>query len=105
MYEGQWFLAIVSKNQVNVTEGYTKLEYMKIKGMNMFVWDKDDVLDTRNQDIIMTNVQPIPMNNRGYLGLNKADYAKIIKKMTSKSFMVVLYSFSIIFFNLILHKH
>lgn len=105
VYEGQWFLAIVSKNQVNVTEGYTKLEYMKIKGMNMFVWDKDDVLDTRNQDIIMTNVQPIPMNNRGYLGLNKADYAKIIKKMTSKSFMVVLYSFSIIFFNLILHKH
>ena len=56
MYEGQWFLAIVSKNQVNVTEGYTKLEFMKIKRMNMFVWDKDDMLDTRNRDIIMTNV-------------------------------------------------
>ena len=35
---------------------------MTIKGKNQFAWGKEDVIDTLNDDIILTNVK-VPMNN------------------------------------------
>ena len=76
IYEGEWFLAEVSADQIDVANGYTRLNFMAIRGKNMFAWGKQDVLETLNEDIILTNVQPIPKNNRGYIGLNEEDLKK-----------------------------
>lgn len=74
LYEGQWFLAEVSKEQGDVAEGYTRLNYLLIKGTNSFSWgDKPDICLTLNEDIILDAVVPEPLNSRGHLGLNKAD--------------------------------
>ena len=54
---------------------------MKIKGFNLFAWDKEDLLDTLNEDILMKPVNPIPKNNRGHLGLNDKDLKKALKLM------------------------
>ena len=105
VYEGQWFIAVVCNNQDGVAKGHTKLSYMKITGMNQFIWEKEDIWDTDNDDILMRNILPVPINSRGHFGLKKDDYKKIMKKMTNDMFEVVLYSFSslsIIFLLLVL---
>jgi hypothetical protein len=44
VYEGQWFLADICKDQTNVDPGYTRLNYMTIKGKNSFTWGlKEDI--------------------------------------------------------------
>jgi hypothetical protein len=82
VYEGQWFLAEVSRDQQKVKKGYTKLEYMAIKGTNAFTQPpKPDLHITLDEDIILKNVYPEPVNSRGCLGLNKKDLSKVITLM------------------------
>lgn len=88
MYEGQWFLAVISRDQENVAAGYTRLRYMTIKGNNSFAWGKEDVHDALDEDIIMEPVIPVPVNSRDCLGLTKKDYDKV------SSLVVVIYPFS-----------
>lgn len=85
-YEGQWFLTEVCADQTGVPKGYSKLNYMVIKGNNSFAWGaKADLLVTPAEDIILTHVVPEPVNSRGHLGLKKADHAKVL------AWMVVVY--------------
>ena len=91
VYEEEAFLAEVSQDQDSVDTGYTRLNFMKINGMNRFIWGKPDILVTLNTDIIMKNVEPIPVNNRGCLGLKSDDLKKLSDIQTE---MVALYSFS-----------
>ena len=91
LYEEQAFLAEVSQDQSDVEVNYTRLNFMKINGMNRFIWGKPDILVTLNTDIIMKRVEPIPVNSRGCLGLKEADMKKLFDLQNQ---MVVLYSFS-----------
>ena len=59
---------------------------MNIRGSNQFGWDKPDIFDLPITDILLDKVEPIPVNNRGHLGLTKDDFKKV------KTLMVVLYS-------------
>jgi len=86
IYEGQWFLADVAESQEKVGHGYTRLSYAAIKGNNCFAWAaKPDIMVTLNEDIILTEVNVVPLNNRGHCGLTKQD----LKKM--ENWMVVVY--------------
>ncbi len=86
VYEEQWFLAEVSKNQTSVKSGYLRLEYLTIKVTNSFCHPtKADLLITPEEDIILKTVSPEPVNSRGCLGLNKKDLSKVL------SLMVVVY--------------
>jgi hypothetical protein len=70
VYEGQWFLADVAENKVNVGHGYTKLSYWAIKGANCFARaDKPDIMVSLIEDIILSEVNVVPRNNRGHAGL------------------------------------
>ena len=91
LYEEQAFLEEVSQDQSDVEVNYTMLNFMKINGMNRFIWGKPDILVTLNTDIIMKRVEPIPVNSRGCLGLKEADMKKLFDLQNQ---MVVLYSFS-----------
>jgi hypothetical protein len=94
LYEEQWFLAEVSKDQHSVKAGYTRLEYMVIKGNNAFSQpSKSDLHITFNEDIILHNVVPEPVNSRGCLGLSKKDLLKLKSVMV----MVLIFPFLIIF--------
>jgi hypothetical protein len=82
VYEGEWFLCEVCKDQTGVPENYTKLSYTVIKGKNSFAWgNKADLHITLNEDILLINVVPEPVNNRGHLGLNSNDLKKALAKM------------------------
>jgi hypothetical protein len=53
-YEDQWFLAEVSRDQSQVKRGYTKLEYLVIKGTNAFSHpSKLEFHITLDEDIII----------------------------------------------------
>jgi len=87
IYEGEWFLAEICKDQQNVAAGYTRLSYMSIKGNNSFTWpEKEDIHVALDEDIIIEPVLPELLNNRGYLGLKKKDVDKV------SYLMVVVYS-------------
>jgi DDE superfamily endonuclease len=73
VYEGQWFLAEVVKDQAGIPTGYTKLSYMVIKGVNRFAWGPADVHTALNSNILMNDVVPEPVNSRGMLALSKKD--------------------------------
>ncbi len=82
IYEGQWFLAEICKDQSNVAKGYTRLSYMTIKGTNSFVWgEKEDIHVALDEDIIIEPVLPEPLNNRGHMGLKKKDHDKVLYMM------------------------
>jgi hypothetical protein len=96
VYEGQWFLAEVARDQKNVRSGYTRLEYLAIKGKNAFTQPfKPDVVITLDEDILLKNVCPEPVNSRGCLGLNKTDLCKVITLMVvvfiSSNFLIIFY--------------
>jgi hypothetical protein len=66
VYEGQWFLAEVSRDQSQVKRGYTKLEYLVIKGTNTFSHpSKPDLHITLDEGIIIKNVSLELVNSRG----------------------------------------
>lgn len=82
VYEGQWFLAEVCKDQDSVSCTYTRLSYMTIKGNNNFAWgDKKDEHVALDEDIIMGPVDPVPVNSRGHLGLSKKDLKFVLSRM------------------------
>ena len=81
VYEGQWFIAEVSSNQKDVSSGHKRLSYMGIKGMNTFAWEKEDIFDTPEEDILFSIKNTIIKNSRGYIGLNKEDLTKVEKHM------------------------
>jgi hypothetical protein len=82
LYEGQWFLAEVCRDQDDIAAGYTRLNYLVIKGVNSFAWgNKPDMFVTLNEDIILDAVVPEPLNNRGHLGLAKADLKNVLSWM------------------------
>lgn len=86
VYEGQWFLAEIYKDQSNVSTGYTRLNYMSIKGTNSFAWNlKEDIHIALDADILIEPVIPEPVNSRGHLGLRKKDLEKV------SSLMVVVF--------------
>ena len=86
LYEGEYYLGEPVQDQTGVLPGYKKISFMKIRGSNQFGWDKPDIFDLPIPDILLDKVEPIPVNNRGHLGLTKDDL-KIVKTL-----MVVLYS-------------
>jgi hypothetical protein len=87
-YEGQWFIAEVSRDQEGVAKGYTRLSYMLIKGKNSFSWgDKPDIHVALNEDILLEHVMPEPVNNRGHLGLKKTDLQIILSRMVVVYFL------------------
>jgi hypothetical protein len=82
IYEEQWFLAEVVKDQSNVKKGYMRLAYMVIKGKNSFSPPcKPDLHITLEEDIILKDVLPEPVNSRGCLGLTKKDFDKVLSLM------------------------
>jgi hypothetical protein len=85
LYEGEWFLAEVVEDQKGVPGGYTRLNYMTIKGSNIFMWGtRPDLVMTYNDDILLENIQPEPVNSRGHFRLNKKDLTYV------KTWMVVV---------------
>jgi len=93
IYEGQWFLADVAESQEKVGHGYTRLSYAAIKGTNCFAWTaKPDIMVTLNEDIILTEVNVVPLNNRGHVGLTKQDLKKV------ENWMVVVYNSTFLLF-------
>ncbi len=86
LYEGEWFLAEVMDDQNGCPGGYTRLNFMTIKGKNMFMWGtRPDLVITYNDDILLENVQPEPANSRGHFRLNKKDLTYV------QTWMVVVY--------------
>jgi hypothetical protein len=87
VYEGEWFIAEVMEDQERgVPGGYTRLKFMAIKGNNVFAWpNKEDRVITYNEDILLENIDPIPLNSRGHFGLNEKDLKRV------QSWMVVVY--------------
>jgi hypothetical protein len=82
VYEEEWFLAEISKDQAQVAKGYTRLKYMVKKGTNSFAWGaKDDIHVALDVDIILEPVIPEPVNSRGNLGLKKKDFDKVLSLM------------------------
>lgn len=78
MYEGEWFLAEKVKDQSEVCDGYTRLNYAAIRGQNHFAWPDDlDIVTTLNEDIILDKVTVEVMNSRGYFGLIRSDLKKV----------------------------
>jgi hypothetical protein len=72
VYEGQWFLAEVTGDQVGIGSGFTNLSYMTIKGSNSFTWgSKPDIKLILNEDIILEDIKMITISNRGHLGRKK----------------------------------
>jgi hypothetical protein len=72
IYEEQWFLAEVAKDQNSVPKGYTRLTYMLIKGKNLFIQPlKPDLHVTLEEDIVLKHVSPEPVNSCGCLGLSE----------------------------------
>jgi hypothetical protein len=79
IYEGEWFLAEICKDQSNVAKGYP---YMTIKGNNSFVWgEKEDIYVALNEDIIVDPALPEPLDTRGHLGLKKKDHDRVLYQM------------------------
>ena len=55
---------------------------MLIKGNNSFAWgSKPDLHVTLNEDIVLDNVVPEPVNSRGHLGLKKKDLQTVLQRM------------------------
>jgi len=81
VYEGQWFITEVCRDQSGVSRGYTRLSYMVIRGKNTFAWGPKDYLITRDEDILLTHVVPQPLNSRGHVGLTKDDLRSVLDRM------------------------
>ncbi len=78
VYEGQWFLADVAENKVKVGHGYSKLSHAAIKDANCFAWaEKLDITVTLIEDIILSEINMVPRNNRGHAGLTKDELKKV----------------------------
>jgi hypothetical protein len=93
VYEQEWFLAEITKDQTGVGNGYTQLSYMAIKGNNSFAWGQKDIHVALNEDILMEPVCPEPINSRGHLGLKKIDLEKVISLMVVVYLLLFNYSF------------
>ena len=63
---------------------------MILKGKNQFMWSNKDICDIINEDIIMKNVHPVPVNTRGFLGLSKNDLKTVQTKMVV--FLLIFFS-------------
>ncbi len=70
-YDNEWYVAQVVNNQENVQAGYILLHYMDKKGRNHFMWnkEKDDLLLTLHEDILMDIPAPIPVTSR-FMGVS-----------------------------------
>lgn len=94
-YEGQLYIAQVVADQKDVERDHVRLSYMQIRG-NGFAWpEKPDIWVASREDILLENVNVLPLNNRGHVGLSKADLLAASNKM------VVVFSPFIICFLLI----
>ena len=62
-------------------EGHTLLSYMTIKGRNSYAWGAKDILPTLNDDILISQVTPVPVKSRGHLGFEKSVYEKAMSLM------------------------
>jgi hypothetical protein len=89
VYEGQWFIAELCKDQKGVPSSYTRLSYMVIKGVNRFAWGPPDLHLTLNDDILLSDVVPEPMSSRGHLGLNKKDLKLVMALMVVVYFLLL----------------
>jgi hypothetical protein len=92
VYEGEWFLCEVCLDQQGVSKGYTRLSYTTIKGNNNFAWgEKADLHITLNEDILVTNVSPKPVNSRGNLGLDRIDLTCVLARMVMVFFLPFIF--------------
>jgi hypothetical protein len=81
VYEEQWFLTEISRDQSQVKRGYIKLEYL-IKGTIVFSHPSKTTLhNTLDEDIILRNISPELVNSWACLGLNKKDLGKVLTLM------------------------
>lgn len=94
IYEGEWFVAEILKNQDRVPRDYLRLSYTSHRGENIFTWpDRKDLMLTVREDIICENVKVVPVNSRGHFALCPEDYKKVKKIMM----VVVLYKILFLF--------
>jgi hypothetical protein len=74
-YDNKWYVAQVVNNQENLQAGYILLHYMDKKGRNHFMRnkEKDDLLLTLHEDILMDILMdipaPIPVTSR-FMGVS-----------------------------------
>ncbi len=100
IYESEWFIAEVAKDQSKATRDYVNLSYTCIRGTNSFTWlSKPDIILTLEEDIVLEPVTVEPVNSRGNIGLKKKDYEKIVALM-----VVVFSSNNFISFSFIILK-
>ncbi len=87
VYEGQWFVAEICQEQSHVPKGYLRVSYSVIKGMNDFTWptNRPDIMLTVVEDILLRGISVVPLNSRGYFGLQKSDLKRV------EALMVVVY--------------
>ena len=73
IYESEWFIAEVAKDQSKATRGYVNLSYTCIRGANSFTWpSKPDIILTLEEDIVLEPVTVEPVNSRGNIGLKNS---------------------------------
>jgi hypothetical protein len=80
----------VCKEQDDVAAGYTRLNYLVLRGNNIYCWgNSPDICITLDEDIILENVQPELLNSRGHLGLSKADLKSVTSWMVGVYFKLL----------------
>jgi hypothetical protein len=78
VYENDWFIGQVEGEDPDTEEeGYTLVKYMEKKGHNRFLWGAQDMLKTRNNDILLLVDPPIPVSNR-HMGLPAATLKSVV---------------------------
>ena len=61
VYEGEWFVGEICKEQNFIPTGYKRVSYTTPRGHNVFKWpDRKDIMLTLEEDIILKNVQVGP---------------------------------------------
>lgn len=80
MYEGFWYIGQVEgEDPEEEVNGFTLVQYMERKGENRFTWSKKDLLKTLNTDILLRIESPIPVTNRGFMGLPQTTLKQVEK--------------------------
>ena len=70
-----------------------KASYIAIRGKNTFTWpEKEDCVDTLNQDILIPLSDIVPLNNRGFFGVCHRDLLKINSAMVSAFCYILAFS-------------
>jgi hypothetical protein len=90
IYEEEVFVAEVVQHQAGVEEGYTRLAYTTIRGINSFSWpNNEDLVVTLNEEILLRSIEVEPINSRGLMAMKKKDFDFAKKLMVVIHFFVI----------------